>query len=57
MYAAGSNPNPEVVTTLLKAGANGKAKDSAGKTPFDYAGNNQKLKGTDAFWKLNEALY
>jgi hypothetical protein len=37
--------------------ADGKAKDSYGKTAFDYAQDNEKLKGTDAYWKLNEARY
>ncbi len=57
MAAAGFNQNPEVVLTLLKAGADGKAKSKEGKTAFDYAQYNEKLKGTDAYWKLNEAQY
>ena len=55
MYAAEYNQNPEVITTLLKAGADAKAKDNAGKTAFDYAQANAKLKGSDAYRKLNEA--
>jgi ankyrin repeat protein len=46
---------PEVITVLLKAGADGTAKDSMGKTAFDYAKNNEKLKGTDAIRQLEEA--
>jgi ankyrin repeat protein len=57
MYAAKNNQNPGVITTLLKAGADGKAKNSEGKTAFNHAQDNEKLKGTDAYWKLNEALY
>ena len=57
MYAAKNNPNPEVITVPLKAGADGKAKSNEGKTAFDYAQDNEKLKGTDAYWKLTEALY
>ena len=57
MAAADYNPNPEVITMLLQAGANGKEKDRSGKTALDYANDNQKLKGTDAYWKLNEALF
>ena len=56
MHAAEYNQNPEVITILLKAGAGGKAGDSARKTAFDYAQENEKLKGTDAYWKLNEAI-
>jgi ankyrin repeat protein len=48
MLAAGANRNPEVITTLLKAGADAKAKDRRGKTALDYAQHKDKLKGTDA---------
>jgi ankyrin repeat protein len=44
-----------VITTLLRAGADAKAKDNYGKTAFDYAQNNEKLKGTDAYRQLQEA--
>ena len=37
MYAAAYNKDPEVITVLLKAGADAKAKDRWGKTAFDYA--------------------
>jgi ankyrin repeat protein len=47
--------HPEVITALLAAGANAKAKDSEGKTAFDYAQTRAKLKGTDALRKLEEA--
>jgi hypothetical protein len=33
------------------------AKDSTGKTAFDYAQENEKLKDTDAYRKLNDAQY
>ncbi|MGA2381590.1 MAG: hypothetical protein ABSG85_20005 [Spirochaetia bacterium] len=49
------NQKPEVITTLLKAGADAKAKDDDGKTAFDYAQSNDRLKGTDAFRRLQEA--
>jgi len=39
----------------LKAGADAKAKDKLGKTAFDYAQANEKLKGTDAYRQLQEA--
>ena len=55
MYAAEYNPNSEVITALLAAAANAKAKDSEGKTVFDYAQTRAKLKGTDALRKLEEA--
>ena len=55
MWAAWHNQNPEVVAVLLKADADGKAKSNEGKTAFDYAKNNDKLKGTDALKQLEEA--
>jgi len=55
ILAARHNPNPEVITTLLRAGADGKAKSNEGKTAFDYAQYNEKLKGTDALRQLQEA--
>jgi ankyrin repeat protein len=57
MWAAGYNENPDVITTLLKAGANGKLKSSEGKTAFDYAKDNPKIKGTTAYWALNDARF
>jgi ankyrin repeat protein len=44
-----------VIMVLLNAGANAKAKDLFGKTALDYAKDNEKLKGTDALKKLEEA--
>ena len=49
------NPKLEVISTLLKTGADGKAKDNEGKTAFDYAQDNEKLKGTDAYRQLQKA--
>ena len=57
MWAAKENPNPKIVTLLLGAGANGKTVNFNGKTAFDYAGDNGKLKGTSAYWALNNAGY
>jgi hypothetical protein len=42
---------------LLKAGASGKAKDINGKTAFDYAKENAKLKGTAVYWAMNNARF
>ena len=57
MAAAMSNENPEVIMTLLKAGAEAKAKDNNGFTAFDYAQEDERLKGTDAYQMLNDAQY
>jgi hypothetical protein len=44
-----------VISTLLKAGADAKAMDRKGKTAFDYAQSNYKMKGTDALKQLEQA--
>ena len=55
MEAAHTNPNPDVIAALLRAGANAKAMDTRGKTALDYAQYNTTLKGTPAFRQLQEA--
>ncbi len=57
MYAARYTYNSEIITTLLDAGADGKARDEDGKTAFDLAKENEYLKGTDAYWQLNYARF
>ncbi|MDB4775900.1 ankyrin repeat domain-containing protein [bacterium] len=36
-FAAPTNENPEVVTLLIKAGADVNAKSESGRTPLDFA--------------------
>jgi ankyrin repeat protein len=55
--ARSSGRNEDLILTLLEAGADAKAKDKYGKTPWDYAQENEKLKGTKGFWALNDAQY
>ena len=55
MIACMRNQNAEVVSTLLKAGADGKAKDNRGLTAIDYAANNANLQRSDAYQQLQEA--
>ena len=55
--AAFKNDNPSVIAALLAAGADPGARDDADKTPFDYAKDNEALKGTDAYWLLNEGRF
>ena len=55
--AARSNKNPLVVKALLDAGADPKARNRKGRTPFDLAENNEALRGTDVYWRLNEARF
>jgi len=56
MFAAELNANHEVIMTLLKAGADAKAKNNKGYTAFDYAKYNESLRGIDALKQLEEAL-
>lgn len=54
MFAAMNNTS-EVITTLLKAGADAKTKESRGYTAFFWANLNAKLEGTNAMKQLFEA--
>ena len=47
----------ENVKVLLDAGADASVKDKDGKTAWDLAQDNEKLKGTDAYWMLNDARF
>ena len=55
--AAEWNANPDVITALIKAGADGSLTDSRGRTPFDLAKEKEALKNTDAYWALNDARF
>ena len=55
--AAMGNENPAVATALLEAGANPRAKANNGKMPTDYAMDNEALKGSKVYWRLNDARF
>jgi hypothetical protein len=57
MWAADRNENPEVISVLLKAGADVNAKHRSGRTALDYAKENESIKGTPAYWQLNDASF
>ena len=57
MFVASINANPEVIITLLKAGAKAILKSNEGMSAFDYAGGGDKLKGTEAYWELKRATF
>ena len=53
-HAAEFTDNPAIIELLLAAGADASARDLDGKTPWDYARENEGLRGTDAWWRLRE---
>ena len=55
--AAWQNPESSVIAALIEVGADPGARDEEGKTPFDYAKDNEALRGTDAYWWLNEGRF
>ena len=55
--AALQNNNPAVVAALLEAGANPRAKANNGKILIDYAMDNEALKGSKVYWRLNDARF
>ena len=57
MWAASFNENPEVITVLIDAGAEMNARNNKDETAFDLAKKNEHIKGTDAYWKLNDARF
>ena len=57
LHLAAFDGTPDKVLALLDAGADGRAKNDDNETPFDRAKDNEKLKGTDAYWRLNDAQY
>jgi ankyrin repeat protein len=56
MLAARESRAPDVITALLKAGADGTLLSDEGKTAYDYAAGNPKIKGTAAYKALEKAL-
>ena len=57
LHDAASNGNPAVLSALVAAGADPTAQDKAGQLPWDLAQDNAALKGTDAWWRLNEGRF
>ena len=56
-WAVSQSETPAVANVLLEAGADANARDGSNKTPFDYAKGNSAIKGTDVYWRLNEARF
>ena len=56
-FAAEFNTDPAVTAALLDAGADPNARNENGQTAWDLAQDNEALKGTDVWWRLNEARF
>jgi hypothetical protein len=48
---------PDNIAAILESGASGSVQNDGGKTPFDLAESNDRVKGTAAYWALNDAQY
>jgi ankyrin repeat protein len=55
MVAAMYCEAPDIITALLDAGAETKVKDKKGRMVFDYAQENWRMAGTEAYRRLEEA--
>ena len=55
LMCAAANNIAEVITVLLKPGADVNAKSRERKTALDYAKDNESIKGTKAMKELKEA--
>ena len=54
--AARRSQNPEIVKALL-AVSDPMARNSSGKTPWDLVQDNSALKGSEAYWRMNDARF
>jgi ankyrin repeat protein len=57
LHEAASAGTFAIIQALLDAGADKKVKDKHGKTPWDLAKKNEKLKGAKGYGALNDAQH
>ena len=55
--AARASKSAAVAIALLDAGADPEGRDEIGMTPWDHIQENDALKGTGVYWRLNEARF
>ena len=55
--AARSSKIPGIVTALLEAGADLNVRDQSDKTPGDMIPEDSPLRGSDVYWRLNDARF
>ena len=56
-WATVFNRTPAVAKFLLDRGADASVIDADGRTPFDYARENEFLRGSREYWRLNDARF
>lgn len=56
-WLVSSDGTPEEIEALLDAGADPRAVTFDGDSVFDLAQQNEALRGTNAFWRLNDARF
>ena len=49
--------NPAEIAALLDGGADPNIRDGEGKTPWDFASENDALTGTDILWMINDERF
>lgn len=57
MIASQYSENLKNLEILLHSGADAKLRTDDGKTVFDFAKENENIKGTDVYWELNNKRY
>ena len=57
LHRAAVRNNPSVIKALIEGGEDPGARDYDGFTPFDYAQENEALRGTDAYRMLNDGRF
>ena len=57
LHSAVWSTNPVAIDALLSAGADVLAVGNRGRTPWDLVQDNETLKDTDVYWRMNDARY
>ena len=57
LHLAAQEGHAEAVAALLDAGADGGARNNAGKLPVDLVEKNSDLRKSPVYWRLHDARY
>ena len=52
-----NNDNPAIIEVLLEVGADPAGRSGDGETPWDVVPADSPLRGTDAYWRLNDGRF